>query len=264
MLAGVVAHRADEGAAFHREIARKVGAKLDAQPEALKTCLERIRNLVLSDRVGFFFNVNAQLEGESIVLSGESERPEFKVITREVFRHLPGAFFYIQAPTLLEFFLFYVVLFAILFRWLPARPWRVPAVAGFAVLLGVACGSRFIEARTPRLTLLPVNGGEAVYWHAPGKGGEGLADTGDTNAVGLVTKGFLRAQGVNWLPHLLLTHGDIRHMGGAGLVADGFAARKIHASPLRFRSPVYRQVLDVGLELAKQRVEEIRERIGTS
>jgi hypothetical protein len=77
-----------EGAAFHREIARKVGAKLDAQPEALKTCLERIRSLVLSDRVGFFFNVNAQLEGENIILSGESERPEFKVITREVFRHL--------------------------------------------------------------------------------------------------------------------------------------------------------------------------------
>jgi cell wall-associated NlpC family hydrolase len=81
-------HFEKEGAAFHREIARKVGAKLDSHPEALKTCLERIRNLVLSDRVGFFFNVTAQLEGESIVLSGESERPEFKEITREVFRHL--------------------------------------------------------------------------------------------------------------------------------------------------------------------------------
>lgn len=81
-------HFEKEGAAFHREIARKVSAKLDARPEALKTCMERIRNLVLSDRVGFFFNITAQLEGESISLSGESERPEFKEITREVFRHL--------------------------------------------------------------------------------------------------------------------------------------------------------------------------------
>jgi gamma-D-glutamyl-L-lysine dipeptidyl-peptidase len=81
-------HFEKEGAAFHREIARKVGANLDAQPEALKTCVERIRNLVLSDRVGFFFNITARLEGENIILAGESERPEFKEITREVFRHL--------------------------------------------------------------------------------------------------------------------------------------------------------------------------------
>ncbi|HOW67899.1 MAG TPA: C40 family peptidase [Candidatus Paceibacterota bacterium] len=81
-------HFEKEGEAFHREIARKVGAKLEAHPEALKTCLERIRSLILSDRVGFFFNVSAELEGETIILAGESERPEFKKITREVFRHL--------------------------------------------------------------------------------------------------------------------------------------------------------------------------------
>lgn len=81
-------HFEKEGAAFHREIARKVGAKLDAHPEAIGTCIERIRNLVLSDRVGFVFNVAARLEGENIILSGNVERPEFKEITREVFRHL--------------------------------------------------------------------------------------------------------------------------------------------------------------------------------
>lgn len=81
-------HFEKEGAAFHQEIARKVGAKLDTHPEALKTCIERIRNLVLSDRVGFFFNVTAHVEDENIILSGETERSEFKNITREVFRHL--------------------------------------------------------------------------------------------------------------------------------------------------------------------------------
>ena len=81
-------HFEKEGAAFHREVARKVGAKLDAHPEALKTCIERIRNLVLSDRVGFVFHVVPRVEGESLILSGESERPEFMEITREVFRHL--------------------------------------------------------------------------------------------------------------------------------------------------------------------------------
>ena len=37
-------HFEKEGAAFHREIARKVGAKLDAHPEALRTCIERLLN----------------------------------------------------------------------------------------------------------------------------------------------------------------------------------------------------------------------------
>ena len=81
-------HFDHEGAAFYQEIARKVGAKVEAKPEGLKTCLERIRSLVLSDRVGFFFNVSAKVEAGRLVLTGESERREFKDITREVFQHL--------------------------------------------------------------------------------------------------------------------------------------------------------------------------------
>jgi len=81
-------HFDKEGKAFYHEIARKVGAKVEARPEALQTCLERIRSLVLSDRVGFFFNVSAALENGAVILTGESERSEFKDITREVFRRL--------------------------------------------------------------------------------------------------------------------------------------------------------------------------------
>lgn len=81
-------HLEKEGAAFHQEIARKVAASVEARPEAVKTCLERIRTLVLSDRVGFFYNVSASVESGRLVLEGEVERPEFKVITSEVFKHL--------------------------------------------------------------------------------------------------------------------------------------------------------------------------------
>jgi len=54
---------------------------------------------------------------------------------------------------------------------------------------------------------------------------------------------FLRAQGVNRLDQLLLTHGDIRHIGGATNLAVRFRPREILASGLRFRSVAYRQAL---------------------
>jgi gamma-D-glutamyl-L-lysine dipeptidyl-peptidase len=81
-------HFDKEGAAFYREIARKISAQVEVRPEDLKVGLERLRGLVLSDRVGFFFNVSASMEGGQLVLGGETERTEFKDITREVFRHL--------------------------------------------------------------------------------------------------------------------------------------------------------------------------------
>ncbi|MCX6903865.1 MAG: C40 family peptidase [Verrucomicrobia bacterium] len=81
-------HFEKEGDAFYREIARKVGATVEATPEAVRLCLERMRSLVLSDRVGFIFNVSAGLEGQRLVLTGETERAEFKNIACGVFRHL--------------------------------------------------------------------------------------------------------------------------------------------------------------------------------
>ena len=77
-----------EGADFYQELARKVDPKLHSQPEALKIYMERIRSLVLSDRVGFYFNISARVENERVILEGESERAEFKNVAREVMKHL--------------------------------------------------------------------------------------------------------------------------------------------------------------------------------
>jgi competence protein ComEC len=56
-------------------------------------------------------------------------------------------------------------------------------------------------------------------------------------------KPFLHGQGVNRLRHLLLTHGDLRHIGGASLIAREFNVGQFLASSVRFRSPAYRQLL---------------------
>jgi gamma-D-glutamyl-L-lysine dipeptidyl-peptidase len=134
-------HFEKEGAAFHREIARKVAAVVDTRPETLKTCLERIRSLVLSDRVGFFFNVSATLEGERVVLRGESERPEFKEITLGVFRHLGFA----QVVDCIEL---------------------VPDLKSDPAPFGLAVGSHVMTWSRPDLTGIPMDEalfGEPVY-----------------------------------------------------------------------------------------------------
>ncbi len=83
----------------------------------------------------------------------------------------------------------------------------------------------------------------AIHFDAPGTANDLLVDCGASNSVRSVTKPFLRAQGVNHLPALVLTHGDLRHVGGAELVANLFSINKLCVSPVRFRSPVYRQIL---------------------
>jgi competence protein ComEC len=55
----------------------------------------------------------------------------------------------------------------------------------------------------------------------------------------MVVKPFLRAKGVNRLPNLILTHGEISYSGGAKTVLELFDPRNIYTSPIRFRSPEY-------------------------
>jgi hypothetical protein len=75
-------------AEFCREIAGRVGDQTPVRPEALSNYVERIRSFVLSDRTSFIFNISAAMEGGRLVLTGESERPEFSDITHGVFEQL--------------------------------------------------------------------------------------------------------------------------------------------------------------------------------
>jgi beta-lactamase superfamily II metal-dependent hydrolase len=120
------------------------------------------------------------------------------------------------------------------------RAWKIAAlVAGLCLW-----SWQYWQARSvTRLTILPANGGMAVYFDAPGTSKDLLVDCGATNSVQFLTKPFLCAQGVNRLPALLLTHGDLRHVGGAEIVANLFSVEKLCVSPVRSRSPVYRRIL---------------------
>ena len=155
---------------------------------------------------------------------------------------LPGAYWYVRAPSGLDMAVYYLVLIGALSGWFLATKLRAWMLAGAAGLVGFYAW-QWQAARPPAsLTVIPVNGGMATYFHDPGKRGAWLMDCGATNSVEFITKPFLRAQGVNRLPALILTHGDLRHIGGAGLIAEMFRAQQILISPVRFRSPTYRQL----------------------
>jgi competence protein ComEC len=91
------------------------------------------------------------------------------------------------------------------------------------------------------LTILPLNGGEAVLFSGRQSDGGWLMDCGNAASVQFVTRPFLAAQGVNRLRRLVLTHGDVRHVGGGLRLVEVFPVREVLVSPVRFRSPSYRE-----------------------
>jgi competence protein ComEC len=155
---------------------------------------------------------------------------------------LPGAYWYVRAPSGLDMALYYVVLIGALSVWsfkVRLRGWMV----GAGVVMAGMYAWQWQAARPPAsLTVIPLNGGMATFFHDPANQSAWLMDSGATNCLEFITKPFLRAQGVNHLPALILTHGDLRHIGGAGQIAELFHAQQILISPVRFRSPAYRQL----------------------
>jgi competence protein ComEC len=131
------------------------------------------------------------------------------------FAGLPTAYWYVSAPTILTTVLFYALLLGFLTGWLLQPKWRPWKIATLGLASSVWLWQFCENSSKTRLTILPVNGGTAVHFDAPGHKQDLLIDCGTTNSVAFSTKPFLRAQGVNSLPCLVLTHGDIRHVGGA-------------------------------------------------
>ena len=156
----------------------------------------------------------------------------------------PAAFYYVRAPGWLEFLIYYGTLFTVLNRWfsMPRLRWWV--VGGLTILIATWSVNQFQERHTSRLTILPLNGGHAVFVEDSGGREELLVDCGNEVSADSVTKPFLRARGINQLKTLLLTHGDTRHVGGAELIAQNFRARQILTSSVRQRSVDYRELLE--------------------
>ncbi|MBX3745443.1 MAG: ComEC/Rec2 family competence protein [Verrucomicrobiae bacterium] len=153
----------------------------------------------------------------------------------------PGACWQVRQPPVAALVGWYLGLLAIGCGGSRCRHWRMTwfglglLCAGWSMVVWVG------RAREERLVVLPLRGGHAVW--VSQAGGSTLVDTGDEASAGAVTIPFLKAQGVNRLGTLVLTHGDVRHVGGAVAVAERWRPERVLASPLRFRSGPYRAVV---------------------
>lgn len=157
--------------------------------------------------------------------------------------NLPVAFFHVSPPHPVDFAVYYTVLFATMSGALASRR-MLPWAAAFALLAGGFYFIRWMDNRQSTVvTAIPLDGGCAVYSDAPGRKDDLLINCGNTNPVQRILKPWLKAQGVNSLPGLLLTHGDLRHIGGTEPLCETFTVREILVPDVRFRSPTYRRLI---------------------
>jgi competence protein ComEC len=168
----------------------------------------------------------------------------------------------VPAPSWLEIGIYYAILVGALSGWLFAPKQRIWSATAL-VLIAAGCLWHWQTTRDEtRLTVLPLNGGHAVFADAAGQKNDWLVNCGDENAANFTLKPFLRAQGVNRVPRLMLTHGELRSCGGAELLNELFGIGEIYTSQARFRSVAYREII---AEFEKQpRRHRILNRDGTT
>jgi competence protein ComEC len=156
---------------------------------------------------------------------------------------MPGGWFHVPAPPWCVMALYYPTLALVASGWLLQR-WRM-ALACVVIAAGTLIFGFVERAQHPevRLTVLSLRGGDSLYADQPGLTDDLLIDTGDEGSAEFTVQPFLRGRGMNRLPNLLLTHGDVRHVGGASRILDETSVGAVITSPVRFRSPAYRELV---------------------
>jgi competence protein ComEC len=156
----------------------------------------------------------------------------------------PHAYAYAATPHLYTIGLYYLILIPIATGWLfkaEGRKWKFTALIFLVAAWG---GQRWREQSATSLTILPLNGGSAIYWDAPGSRNDLLIDCGSERSA-FVLKSYLRARGVNSLQHVVLTHGTEGQVGGFKNLQAQVAIDRVVISSVRFRSPAYREAIEL-------------------
>ena len=156
---------------------------------------------------------------------------------------IPGSYLYVRAPSWIWVGIYYVVLVVLLSPWMQTTRRRIFGAAGAVLIVSVyfVCANQWRNETD--LTVLPLNGGHAIFVDTGARTNDCLIDCGSEDAVNFTVKPFLQAQGVNSLPRLVLTEGDSKNCGGAGTLDSYFGVRELWTSPVHFRSPVYKKTI---------------------
>jgi competence protein ComEC len=168
------------------------------------------------------------------------------------FAGLPHAYTYVPTPNVFTILVCYSILLAFATGWLFKASWRKGKIAALVCLLTIWSVRHLYEQSATRFTVLPLNGGSAIYRDAPGSKNDLLIDCGDDDSLDFVLKPYLRAHGVNSLPLLALTVGKADHVSAFTNLQAAIPIEKVITSSVEFRSPAYRQIL-LSLEKTPER-----------
>ncbi|HZF02684.1 MAG TPA: ComEC/Rec2 family competence protein [Methylomirabilota bacterium] len=161
----------------------------------------------------------------------------------EEFTKIPGSYFYVPSPSWISIAIYYEILIVALSGWLKTAQRKIFGAA-ILILIFTVYFFRWENSRNEiKLTLLPLNGGHSVFVDAAGRQNDWLIDCGNENAVNFTLKNFLRAQGVNKIPRLVLTEGDVKNCGGTPMLDELFGVGELWTSGAKFRSNVYRDAV---------------------
>ena len=156
---------------------------------------------------------------------------------------IPGAYFYVPEPSPAAIAIYYATIVAIFSGWFATRR-RIVFGAAILIFIGGFYLRQWQSARGETdLTVLPLNGGHAVFVDADGRKNDWLVNCGDEHAVEFTLKPFLHAQGVNQIPRLILTEGDQPNTGGAQALDGFFGIGELWTSGVKFRSAAYRETV---------------------
>jgi competence protein ComEC len=161
----------------------------------------------------------------------------------EWFTKIPGSYFYVSAPSWISIGIYYAILIVALSGWLKTARRKI---FGATILIFIAAIYfwRWENLRDEtKLTVLPLSGGHSVFVDTAGTKNDWLIDCGNEDAANFTLKTFLRAQGVNKIPQLVLTEGDSKNCGGAELLDELFGVGELWTSGAKFRSGIYKEVI---------------------
>jgi competence protein ComEC len=156
---------------------------------------------------------------------------------------IPGAYFYIPNISWFAIGIYYGAIILLCGNWLKSTRLKLGAGIAFSLMVAVYLFRLETTRSENSLTILPLNGGHAVYVAARHRADDLLVDCGNSQAVESTLKDYLHAQGVNHLSQLILTTGEVRNSGGAAALDQVFHLSKLWTSPVDFHSSRYRETI---------------------
>ena len=150
---------------------------------------------------------------------------------------LPGGHWFVRTPPAAGVIAWYAILAA---TAVMARRVRGALAAGLVLLAALAVGGAAWDANRCRVSVLDVGEGNAVLVQA--KSARILVDAGP-EFCGRETLRLLRAEGVNRIDALILTHSDAQHIGAAVGLMAALPIRELWIPAVAWPSPRLKDVL---------------------